>query len=59
RTRLAINVLGLAAAIQVGLGISTLVLVVPLHLAASHQASAVVLFFASMWVVHRLRPDRW
>lgn len=58
RTRLAVNVLGLAAAIQVGLGISTLVLVVPLPLAAGHQASAVVLFFASLWVAHRLRPSR-
>ena len=57
RTRLAVNIMGLAAAIQIGLGISTLLLQVPPPLAAGHQAWAVVLFVASLWVVHQLRPS--
>jgi cytochrome c oxidase assembly protein subunit 15 len=41
--------------VQVGLGIATLLLVVPLHLAATHQASAVLVFAAALNVAHALR----
>ena len=55
RARMAVNTVFLAALIQVSLGIATLVLSVPVHLAASHQAGAVVLFSAALWTVHELR----
>ncbi len=55
RRRLAANVMAAAAAIQVGLGVSTLVFMVPVPLAAAHQAGAMILFCASLWVVHELR----
>jgi cytochrome c oxidase assembly protein subunit 15 len=42
-------------ALQVTLGISTLLLVVPLPLAALHQAGAMLLFAASLNVAHALR----
>ena len=57
RARRAANAFGLMALIQVGLGISTLLLVVPVPLAAAHQAGAVLLFGASLWTAHALRPD--
>ncbi len=44
-----------AAAIQVGLGISTLLLVVPVPLAATHQAGAVLLLTAAIVFRHTLR----
>ncbi len=50
-----VNVLALAALVQVGLGVSTLLLAVPAPLAAAHQAGAVGLFLAALWVVHGLR----
>jgi cytochrome c oxidase assembly protein subunit 15 len=40
---------------QVSLGISTLLLVVPLPLAAAHQAGAVLLFAAALHAAHALR----
>ena len=54
-TRIACNLFLLMLIIQISLGISTLLLVVPIPLAASHQGGAVVLFAASLWVSHRLR----
>ena len=42
-------------AIQVTLGIATLLLVVPLPLAAAHQAGAVLLFAFALNLVHALR----
>ena len=42
-------------ALQVGLGIATLVNVVPLPLAALHQAGAVVVFGLALATVHALR----
>jgi cytochrome c oxidase assembly protein subunit 15 len=44
-----------AGAVQVGLGISTLLLRVPLPLAALHQAGAVLLFTCALGVRHSLR----
>jgi heme a synthase len=42
-------------AVQVALGIATLLLVVPLPLAAAHQAGAVLLFACSLNLAHSLR----
>jgi cytochrome c oxidase assembly protein subunit 15 len=55
RARRACNALALVLALQITLGISTLLLVVPLTLAAAHQAGAMILFAASLWVSHELR----
>lgn len=44
-----VNGLAVAALVQVGLGISTLILVVPVPLASLHQGGAVVLFSLSLW----------
>lgn len=54
-TRLACNLFLLMLTIQISLGIATLLHVVPIPLAASHQGGAVLLFAASLWVSHRLR----
>ncbi len=54
--RLSARVLLAAALVQVGLGVSTLVLVVPVPLAALHQAGAVVLLAVTIWLAHELRP---
>jgi cytochrome c oxidase assembly protein subunit 15 len=43
--------------VQVGLGIATLLLVVPVPLAAAHQAGAVLLFTASLVARHALRTS--
>jgi heme a synthase len=43
--------------VQVTLGISTLLLVVPVPLAAAHQAGAVLLFAAALNAAHALRRD--
>jgi cytochrome c oxidase assembly protein subunit 15 len=40
---------------QIALGIATLVLVVPIALAAAHQAGAVLVFAAALNVAHSLR----
>ncbi|HEY1438962.1 MAG TPA: COX15/CtaA family protein [Casimicrobiaceae bacterium] len=55
RARLAANLLLAMLLAQVSLGISTLVLVVPLPLAALHQAGAVLLFAAALHAAHALR----
>jgi cytochrome c oxidase assembly protein subunit 15 len=48
----------LAAIVQVSLGIATLLYVVPVPLAAAHQAGALVLFTLALVVAHRLRGCR-
>ena len=55
--RLAAHALLAALALQVALGIATLVLVVPLSLAAIHQGGAVVVFSAALWLRHALRAE--
>ncbi len=56
RARLALNVLLGWLVVQVGLGITTLLLLaLPLVLAAAHQAGAMVLFGIMLWVNHELR----
>jgi cytochrome c oxidase assembly protein subunit 15 len=44
-----------ALALQLTLGISTLLLVVPVALAAAHQAGAVILLTVSLFISHQLR----
>ena len=53
--RLRGQILLAVAAAQVTLGISTLLLVVPVPLAAAHQAGAVLLFSVAIWLRHGLR----
>lgn len=53
-TRMACHLLLLALILQISLGIATLLSVVPLVLAATHQAGAMVLFTASLWVNRKL-----
>ena len=55
RARLATNAMLLAAAAQVTLGIATLVLHVPLLLAAAHQATALILFTTALVTLQALR----
>jgi cytochrome c oxidase assembly protein subunit 15 len=50
--RRAVNALAAIVAIQVALGISTLLLVVPVPLAAAHQAGAVIVLMAALWTAH-------
>lgn len=52
--RLACHLLLLMLLIQAGLGITTLLLSVPLTFAAAHQAGAVLLFTAALWVCRKL-----
>ena len=52
RATLAGNVLLAAFVLQASLGIGTLLLHVPVPLAALHQAGAVLLFFAALWTAH-------
>jgi cytochrome c oxidase assembly protein subunit 15 len=54
RARAACNTLPLVLALQIVLGISTLLLVVPVPLAAAHQAGAMLLFGTSLWVSRAL-----
>ena len=53
--RLALAALLAAVALQVTLGISTLLLVVPIPLAAAHQAAAIILLTAAIVLRHTLR----
>jgi cytochrome c oxidase assembly protein subunit 15 len=53
--RKALHALLAVAALQVALGISTLLLVVPIPLAAAHQAGAVLLLTAAIFLRHTLR----
>ena len=56
RGRIAVDGLLIVAVVQVGLGISTLLLAVPVPLAALHQAGALALFTFSLLGAHALRP---
>jgi cytochrome c oxidase assembly protein subunit 15 len=50
-----LHLLGALALLQTGLGIATLLLMVPIPLAAAHQAGAVLLWTAALWLLHGLR----
>ncbi len=54
--RLPLLALALAVAVQYLLGIATLLLVVPVWLAAAHQANAILLLTAALVLLHGLRP---
>lgn len=55
RARLACHALPAMLAVQIALGITTLLLVVPIPLAAAHQAGALALFTIALWVSRELR----
>ena len=55
RAAVASNALLHTVALQVALGIATLLLVVPVPLAAAHQAVAILLFTVALYLVHSLR----
>ena len=52
RARLAANTMLIVVALQVTLGIATLLTVVAVPLAAAHQAGAMVVFTALLWLVY-------
>lgn len=56
--RIALGALLAAAVLQLTLGISTLLLIVPIPLAAAHQAGAVLLLTAAVIFRHTLRRPR-
>jgi len=58
RARLAVNLAALMALVQPFLGIATLLLVVPVSLAAIHQAGALVLLGLLIWLLHELKYPR-
>jgi cytochrome c oxidase assembly protein subunit 15 len=55
RLRKAVNALLHTGVLQVALGITTLLLVVPIPLAAAHQAVAMLLFTVALYVLHGQR----
>jgi cytochrome c oxidase assembly protein subunit 15 len=55
RVRLALHCMMLVLIAQVTLGISTLLLAVPVHLASAHQMGALLLFTSVLWVNYELR----
>ena len=57
-TRRAVHLLLGWLALQVALGIMTLLYIVPVPLAAAHQAGALVLFSLALYVLHSLRRQR-
>jgi heme a synthase len=58
--RFALHALLAVVALQIGLGIATLLLVVPIPLAAAHQTVAVLLLTAAIVLRHTLRrPPSW
>jgi cytochrome c oxidase assembly protein subunit 15 len=54
--RLSTHALLAAACFQVFLGIFTLLLVVPISLAAMHQLGGVILLATTIWLAHEFRP---
>jgi len=54
----AVNLMAFMVCLQVALGISTLLLVVPVPLAAAHQAGAVVLLGLSVWTLREAASGR-
>ncbi len=54
QARLAASMLTAMVLVQVGIGIATLLLVVPLPLAVLHQGGAAVLFSLAIWTLHAL-----
>jgi cytochrome c oxidase assembly protein subunit 15 len=59
RVQFALNLLLTVTIIQVGLGITTLLLTVPVPLGVTHQAGAMVLFTSVLFLVHSLKRLRY
>lgn len=57
RIRRGVNALLHTAVLQIALGVSTLLLVVPIPLAAAHQAVAMLLFTVALYLCHGLRKS--
>ncbi len=57
RTRAVAHALLAALALQITLGVATLLLVVPVALAAAHQAGALLVFTAALFMNHELRTQ--
>ncbi|HVO90063.1 MAG TPA: COX15/CtaA family protein, partial [Casimicrobiaceae bacterium] len=55
RAEVGANALLAALLLQIALGIATLLMVVPVPLAAAHQAGALLLFGAAVHLAHALR----
>jgi cytochrome c oxidase assembly protein subunit 15 len=55
RARLAVTLVPVVATLQAGLGISTLLLMVPIPLASAHQGGAFLLFGVVLWAAHETR----
>ncbi len=55
RARLLGDTLALAALLQVGLGVATLLSFVDVPIAAAHQAGAMILFTVALWLTFELR----
>ena len=55
RPRLILALIGAMAVLQPALGITTLLLVVPVSLAALHQAGALVLLGLLIWLLHEIK----
>lgn len=55
QARVGVNLLLAAGILQVSLGISTLLLRVPVVLASAHQAGALLLFSVALFLYHRMR----
>ena len=55
RAKLGAHLLLVALAVQIALGIATLLLAVPIPLAAAHQAGALLVFSTALFVAHSLR----
>ena len=58
RVKLAASLLLAALALQIALGIATLLNAVPVPLAAAHQAGALLVFTAALLAAHSLASDR-
>lgn len=58
RTRTLLNLVLIASTVQVGLGISTLLLRVPVLLGASHQAGAMILLTSLLLLIHHLKNTK-
>lgn len=58
RLKWATNLMMLLACFQLSLGVSTLLLYVPKHLAATHQSGALALLTSSLWLSHELKLVR-
>jgi cytochrome c oxidase assembly protein subunit 15 len=56
--RLPLDLVGIMVALQIMLGVSTLLLAVPIPLAACHQAGAVMVLTLTLWALHSLRGAR-